>query len=482
MKQTLTAAFAATVMFSSTTASVAGSQASIPMDKRDFATTSGRDEATEEWLQSWHKGEVYATQSEYLFAAMLTTEKNETPSGEWMITKWLKRWFADVVVDNVPVVESGSFTGKSLVKTFVYHEQPRLRMLRDYQYVMSDGTWGGSVIPNNQLIREALGAAVRNDAFSRENRQAFYFGVEIFDPVAAGILAEWGEAGWEVSAEWLKENVGQFDSEGRLNLSEDSVVGKAFGEKERRQIMAKAVAFSQNVNGRKIAIATDGKYSRRVAEIKSVKSVVADPRESVEAFDSYLNQGDNANADLEARVKRESFSVTSDLFDSEVRKPGDIWVVDSSFFNAFLHPDLKGSFRGTAVVKYVADEEGDNAYFSAPSEVAGMPKSYAVRKIEVLPQGLVNGAMVSTDLVYDERPIGGRFWAKYDRGNSNIFVLVDKASGHVVYSKMDLNADDVGALPSLALLDGFKAAGRGTLQLTFTGEVFTLEELSGSGK
>ena len=192
MKQTLTAAFAATVLFSLTTVSVAGSQASLPMDKRDFATTSGRDEATKEWLQSWHKGEVYATQSEYLFVAKLATEKNETLSGKWMITKWLKRWFADVVVDNVPVVESGSFTGKSLVKTFVYHEQPKLRMLRDYQYVMSDGTWGGAVIPNNQLVREALGAAVRNDTFGRENRQAFYFGVGIFDPVTAAILADKG--------------------------------------------------------------------------------------------------------------------------------------------------------------------------------------------------------------------------------------------------------------------------------------------------
>ena len=84
MKTVATAAVAATLLLPAI--SFADSQATLPMDKRDLATTSGRDEATKEWLRSWHKGEVYATQAEYIFDANLATEKNEKPSGEWVPT------------------------------------------------------------------------------------------------------------------------------------------------------------------------------------------------------------------------------------------------------------------------------------------------------------------------------------------------------------------------------------------------------------
>ena len=483
MNKTTSAAFAFAAFALATTAlpSMAQvSQVELPMDKRDLSRTLGRDEATKEWLKSWHKGEVYATQTEYLFDGMLEVEKNEDITGG-RFTKWLKRWFADVATKNTRTIESGSFSGKSIAKTFVFHEAPRLRLIRDYQYVMGDGAWGGHVVPKSQVVKQAIGAAVEKDVFGRENRHAFYTAVGFADPDAGAFLSTWGEAGWEVSREWMRENVGTFDTEGRLNIGENSLIGKAIGEKEREEMMAMAMAFSDNVNGRKIAIATDGKYSHRIAEVKSVKSATADPRASVESFDMYLDQGTDANDDMKALVKRESFSVTSDLFDSEVRKPGDIWVVDGTFFNSFLHPDLKGAFRGRAVVKYIGDEEGDDAYISAPSKIAGKPTLYNVRKIEVLPNGKVDGSIVSTDLVYDERPIGGRFWAKYDRSSSSIAILIDKASGHMVYGKMDLNADDVGALPSLSLLDGFKSAGRGSLQLTFTGEVVPVG-LANTGK
>ena len=72
--------------------------------------------------------------------------------------------------------------------------------------------------------------------------------------------------------------------------------------------------------------------------------------------------------------------------------------------------------------------------------------------------------------------MGGRFWAKYDCDKSDIYMLIDKESGHLVFGKMKLNADEVGALPSLSLLDGFKSAGEASLELTITGEVVNLNE------
>lgn len=477
MKNAITkgALVAATLIASTLIFADVSSQVEKPMFERDRSRTIGRDEATKEWLKSWHKGEVYMTQAEYLYEAKLETEKNEDMTGG-KITKWLKAWFADLTVNSVRVAEKGSFTGKAISKTFVYHEMPMLRLVRDYQYVMSDGTWGGDVVPKSQIVKQAIGKAVELDVLGRKSRHLFYNAIDFVNPTIGNFLATWVEAGYEISAEWMKDNIGTFDAEGRLNIGEDTLIAKGLGEDERKKVMAMAMQFSNNVNGRKVAIAANGKYHRTISEIKSLKSADVDPGASVEAFDVYMRQGSPANSDIDALVKREAFSMTSDLFDAAVRKPGDVWVVDGAFFNSFLHPDLKGAFRGCAVVHYVEDQEGDDGYYSEPARAAGMPKRYDIRKIEVVKGGKVDGATVSTDLVYDERPMGGRFWAKYDSGKSDIYMLVDKASGHLVFGKMNLNADEVGALPSLSLLDGFKSAGEASLDLTITGEVVNLDE------
>lgn len=443
-------------------------QTSLPMDQRDPVATSGSDEATKDWLRSWHKGEVYATQSDYLFKGEMEVENTEE-------AKWLKRWAAR----QVSVNEKGSFFGKSIAKTIVYHEAPRLRLTRDYQYVMGDGTWAASAMPKNEHVKKAFEVAAKNDVFGRDNRRAFYNGVSIFDPAMGLILSTWGEAGWEASSDYLRQKVGTFDEEGRMNIPESSIIAEAMDINERKNAVAMAVAFSDEVNGRKIAVAQDGKYTRRMKEIKSLKSAEADPSASVDTFDTYLAQGSEATKELQSLVKRESFSVTKDLFDSEVRKPGDVWSIDASFFNSFLHPDLKGAFRGKAVVQYLRDEEGDEGYFSAPGSTTDKTRMYDIRRLEVVDRGKVDGAMVSSEFSYDERPMGGRFWARYDASTSKVVILVDKKSGHVVYGQMRLHADEVGALPSLKLMRGFKAAGNGTLTLTFCGDVFSAEELAG---
>lgn len=438
------------------------------MDKRDPAPTSGRDEATKEWIRSWHKDEVYATLAEYTFEGEM--EVKDTKEANWLQRR---------VTKNISVIEWGTVFGKSIAKTIVYHQAPQLRLSRDYQYVASQGAWGAEAAPKSETLQNAIGKAVKNDTFGRENRKAFYQGVTWISPVWGAILSTWGEAGWEVSAEYFKNNVGTFDEEGRLNIETNTIVSEALGMDERANLIAWALAFSENINGRQIAVAQDGRYTRRMREMKSLTSTDTNPSDSVEAFDSYLAQGVPANKEMEALVKRESFSVTADLFDSEVRKPGDVWTIDASFFDSFLHPDLKGSFSGTAVVRYVEDQEGDDAYLSVPGGAQGKTRAYDVRKIVVIRDGKVDGSTVSTDFSYDERPMGGRFWAKYDTSRSDVIVLVDKKSGHVVYGKIDLTADEVGALPSLKLLQGFQSAGEGHLEMKFRGDVFSRDELSG---
>lgn len=456
---------------SAISATAATTQAQLPMDKRDMGTTQHRDAATSEWLKSWHQGEVYKTSAEYDFKGAMELDKDKGAN-------WLQRW----TVNNLEGIESGSFFGKAISTTFAYHEHPHLRIVRDWQYVASFGDWSASVTPRNEIVQGAIAKCVKlsnSDILGRENRKLFYTGLRFVSPEAATILSTIGEGMWEATCDWWGTNVGTFDEEGRMVIAQKSPIGKALGAEERRKIVEMAVAFSQNINGKKAVIAQDGKYTRRVREIGSIDSADADPFASVETFDKfYLAKGKEPHSDLDALVKRESFSVTSELFDQDIRKPGDVWVVNAEFFNSFLHPDLKGAFSGTAVVRYERDEEGDEAYQSVPADAIGLTRAYDVRKISVLSHGTVNGADVVTDLKYDERKVGGRFSAKYDRSRSDIFVLVDKKSGHVVYSEIKLFADDVEALPMLKLLEGFKASGAGELNMKFYGDIFSRDEFS----
>lgn len=450
----------------------AESQAKLPMDKRDFGKTQHRDSATSEWLKSWHAGEVYKTSAEYDFHADLEVAENKDSP------YWLKRWVARKVTDGISTIEKGAFFGKAISTTFVYQESPHLRLVRDWQYVQSYADWGATATPKNDVVKGCIGSAVKGDWLGRENRKAFYTGLKFMAPGVGEFLSTWGEGGYEITSGWLGQNFGTFDEEGRLNIPTNSVIAKAMGAAERQKILAMAVAVSQNVNGKKTAIAQDGAWTRRVREIADLRDTSADPGESFETFDaSYLAKGREPHPDLAAIVKRESFSVTSELFDQEIRNPGDVWVVDAEFFNSFLHPDLKGAFTGTAVVTYEADEEGDNAYWSVPMKAIGRPRAYDVRRIRVLRRGTVNGATVATDLKYDEKPVGGRFSARYDDDRSEIWVLVDKKSGHVVFAEIELFADNVEALPMLSLTDGFKATGKANLTMTFRGDVFSREEL-----
>ncbi len=165
-------------------------------------------------------------------------------------------------------------------------------------------------------------------------------------------------------------------------------------------------------------------------------------------------------------LSRESMTPAKDLFDGSVRKIGDQWAVDAGVFNSFLHPDLKGCFKGTAVLEYVEDT---TCRSMVSKEVS---KDYAVRKLRVVPKGKIDGRMVETKLVYDERENAedGRFYGEYD-SNSELFVYVDKKSGHVILARAVVRATNCEALPKLKLLRGVMGNGNAVLEIKFEADV-----------
>lgn len=429
------------------------------MDQRNLAIHEQLPRT--DFLKSWHSNEVYMTRSEYLFDTKLRAIPNEK-SG------WFALNAAKGVTKGAEVVEQGRFDGVAAAKTLVFHEYPRLAMIRDYGSVWGTGEWNGEIRPTSGWIRKGIVEIKQNDKAIEAGREI----LESFVPV----WGKWGGTICDIVGTWLSKNVGKFDNDGICRIEPDGFVGQTIGAEEWGKVINAAAQFTEDINGHKIAISAKGSGKVRRNEIQNVSLMDdVDPRESLEAFETIAKQGRNIveGESLHSLLARESITPTKDLFDGDVRKPGDVWSIDAALFSTFLHPDLKGGFRGRAVVKYVEDRTGDDRYVSDDAQLAGAEREYDVRKLMVIPSGMINGTEVTSDFEYDETQIGGRFKAKYD-STSETELLVDMASGHILFARVILKANDVEVLPSLTLLQGFKGNGRGSLRIDFSADVYPM--------
>ena len=434
----------------------ASGEATKPIDQRspDFTYTGGRVE----WLKSWHKGENYVTRSEYEFDVRLKAVPNElAPATLKNIAEWSAK--------GVSAVERAKFSGVAIATTQVCHEHPQLRLIRDYTHVVGNGVWAGELIPTSDEVKAAIGAVVKADLGNKKQRD------DLWDTFSNPIFAAIGKRITDITIKWAKENIGEPDENGIVHVSTNSVIVKALGLDARQKIMDIVTQFSKEVNEKKFTMSQSGSRHFSAREIRNV-SISERPDESLVAFDKSVSQGVDPTEKAKAAMMRETATPTKDLFDGSIRKPGDVWTVDATIFNSFLHPDLQGAIQGVAVIRYVEDQEGEeNGYYSDMyKDAVGVPRRYDVRKLEVVNSSVVGDVTRKTDFSYDERSRGGRLFMRYD-SSSSMEILVDKASGHIVYATLHFVADPVEELPNLALTKGWKANGRGVMDVTFLGDV-----------
>jgi hypothetical protein len=152
--------------------------------------------------------------------------------------------------------------------------------------------------------------------------------------------------------------------------------------------------------------------------------------------------------------QRETFALSNKIFASAERKPGDTWVVDADFFNTFLHPDLKGRFRGKVVLHYVEDKtihdrDDEKIEFSA-------------RIVEIEPKGKVNGRTVYSDLEYSEP----NFTVKM-RDDTDAFLFIDKDGEYVRQAGLSMKNDIRAGLPDIKILSGFDVVGETSFEIRY---------------
>lgn len=149
---------------------------------------------------------------------------------------------------------------------------------------------------------------------------------------------------------------------------------------------------------------------------------------------------------VQGSLQRESFALASDIFDAKKRKVGDVWIVPADFFNTFLHPDLKGQFRGNVVLRYQMDAEVRSRRHQQTVFMA--------RVIEILNRGEVDGRVHESTMEYAE----SRFSARL-RSDTQATLFIDKEGGYVRQADLLMQSDTQAGLPEMRILNGFELRG-----------------------
>ena len=185
----------------------------------------------------------------------------------------------------------------------------------------------------------------------------------------------------------------------------------------------------------------------------------------------------------EARVgnilSRETFNVNAVLFDLRERKPGETWAASATILNNFLHPDLKGKFRGIICMTYEGDE---TISISIPE---ALDKEFNVRHLSMTKRTSDS----ETNFVYHEPKNAndkGEFEFAYDpedkETSAEIDIWVDKESGYIVKANAHMEGK-VAFLPDLALAKGWSfRENEGKLVMSLDSESLPSRLLSAIGQ
>ncbi len=158
---------------------------------------------------------------------------------------------------------------------------------------------------------------------------------------------------------------------------------------------------------------------------------------------------------VEGVLQRESFALSSMIFDSVKRSPGDIWIVPADFFNTFLHPDLRGKFRGNVILQYVGDSNVTS--YNNESLV------FEAREIEILSKGMIEGRVYESTLEYVEPDFSAKL-----REDADGVLFVDKKEGFLRQANLNMDSDARSGLPKMRLLDGLEAVGSVIFNVKYT--------------
>ncbi len=292
--------------------------------------------------------------------------------------------------------------------------------------------------------------------------------VAFFVPVAPKAIDVAWECGEEFAskklAESYKNSVERLSSatfkEGGIEAKKGSPLYMSFSSKEVQEAINFATQFNSLFAGKDYYLATkagDVTFAKEIVRSNSVWKCIMEAKDFLDLPERMLDLPVTPDEGKVADVfTRETLNVNAKLFDARKRRVSEVWPVDASLLNNFLHPDLKGAFTGKVFMKYVEDKE-----------ITVGNENYAVRRLKMENKYRGEGSVVR----YSEP---GDFNMEYNPGkkdaDAQIEICVDKSSGYIVKAHVEMDGT-AELLPDLMLVRGwgFKN-GEGKLKFTMDAE------------
>jgi hypothetical protein len=330
----------------------------------------------------------------------------------------------------------------------------------------------------DQILDQIVDDKLRRDSFKMLMRSAFGLGggsgglLVGAPPQATGILGgaigDWigGQADDLVGAQLKKHGI-QKRPDGGIEIDPNSPLLRLT---EATEILAEldnfAMQLNEAFNSRMFLI----RAAEKSGEELDTRQIYTEGKDLLEFAEKVENEGRSEAVEwLKSRMssynrpddlvrgvlQRETFALSSKIFDAQERKPGDVWVVSGEFFNSFLHPDLPGRFRGDVVLRYVGDPEVPSRY----DESVVFP----AREIEVLYKGTVAGRSHQSTLEYVEPSFSARL-----REDTEGVLFIDKTQGYLRQADLIMESEARSNLPEIKILKGFEAVANSRFEVRYT--------------
>lgn len=419
--------------------------------------------AGEWWKDSWRAGWTYEHSAVFSLSARARVANKEDVNW-WQAI--LGRG-AEQAVGELNLAVNGNSLADSGV---VSKEDGEILLTRFYKRVDVNRELYRTAIGDQTILDKVLVGAIDQHTRAPVIRTLFasiggLVGTQVGQPQLGAVAGTWLGTQADIPIEvFLKGHGIQAREDGGQEISPDSSLVKGTVAAEAANL---ALQLSEGFNRRIFVIRAAADYGDAV-QIRQIFDEMEDLVTLAEKSRDPEVGPDKAAGWLRARMlaynvpepivqgtlQRESFALASDIFDATERKPNDVWVVPADFFNSFLHPDLKGRFRGNVVLRYHEDA-------SIPSR-RNDRVVYDARVIEILRRGEIDGRIHESTMEYSEP----RFTAKL-RSDTVGTLFVDKADGYLRQADLMMKSDTQAGLPDMKILNGFEVRGGADFQVKY---------------
>ncbi|MBE6401863.1 MAG: hypothetical protein E7037_07575 [Verrucomicrobia bacterium] len=236
----------------------------------------------------------------------------------------------------------------------------------------------------------------------------------------------------------------ELDGEVVYTVRNKSKAGKLFGSLNTKANFA--LKLAESFNNRDYLIFSDkgGNVSSKRISSKTIEDLMelSENGQLSQNIGALKNLDGAVASDAESCFKRESLGLNEKILGGKERKIGEVWLADADFMNSFLHPELKGKFKGRVLLKYESDTRAQDYWGNF----------FSARKLIMLRRSGDD----STNAAYEEE----EFSLSLNGQRTSLEIFLDKETLVVREVRLKAESDvSAGGLPNSIFTRGLKLNG-----------------------